>query len=115
MNTPYLDPGPARAEVEALTGPTLLEFGSPTCGHCRRAQPLIAEALAAHPGMRHLKVADASGRRLGRSFRVKLWPTLVLLSDGKEVARLVRPASADELARALQAIDPTSAPASRGR
>ena len=28
---------------------------------------------------------------LGRSFRVKLWPTLVFLRDGEEVARLVRP------------------------
>lgn len=109
MSHAYLDKEPARAKVDALAGPTLLEFGSPTCGHCRRAQPLIAEALAAHPGVRHLKVADASGRRLGRSFEVKLWPTLVLLADGREVARVVRPASTVEIARALNAIDPPRA------
>lgn len=97
---------PTRAAVDALAGPTLLEFGSPTCGHCRRAQPLIAEALAAHPRVRHLKVADASGRRLGRSFGVKLWPTLVLLAGGQEVARLVRPADAGAIRRALATIDP---------
>jgi thioredoxin 1 len=101
MHIAYPDAEPARAEVDALAGPTLLEFGSPTCGHCRRAQPLIAEALAAHPRVRHLKVADASGRRLGRSFGVKLWPTLVMLADGKEVARLVRPADAAAIGRAL--------------
>jgi len=101
----YPDTEPARAEVEALRGPTLLEFGSPTCGHCRRAQPLLREALEAHPGVRHLKVADASGRHLGRSFRVKLWPTLVFLDNGKEVARLVRPADAAEIAKALEMID----------
>jgi thioredoxin 1 len=101
MHIAYPDTEPARAEVDALAGPTLLEFGSPTCGHCRRAQPLIAEALAAHPRVRHLKVADASGRRLGRSFGVKLWPTLVMLADGKEVARLVRPADAAAIGRAL--------------
>ena len=56
--------------------------------------------------MRHLKVADASGRRLGRSFGVKLWPTLVLLADGKEVARLVRPQAAGEIEDALEEIDP---------
>jgi thioredoxin 1 len=106
MNDAYRETEPARAEVEALPGPTLLEFGSPWCGHCRRAQPLIAQALAAHPRVRHLKIADASGRRLGRSFGVKLWPTLVLLADGKEAARLVRPADAGEIARALSAIDP---------
>jgi thioredoxin 1 len=109
MSADYLEAAPTRAAVDALAGPTLLEFGSPSCGHCRRAQPLIAEALAAHPGVRHLKVADASGRRLGRSFEVKLWPTLVLLANGREDSRLVRPTSAIELARALNAIDPPRA------
>jgi thioredoxin 1 len=101
----YTEAEPARADVDALAGPTLLEFGSPTCGHCRRAQPLIAQALAAHPRVRHLKIADASGRRLGRSFGVKLWPTLVMLADGKEVARLVRPTDAEAIASALASID----------
>lgn len=107
MTADYAETEPARAEVDALAGPTLLEFGSPTCGHCRRAQPLIARALAAHPRVRHLRIADASGRRLGRSFGVKLWPTLVLLADGKEIARLVRPTDAGEIGRALAAIDPS--------
>lgn len=106
MTTSYSEAEPERAEVDALPGATLLEFGSPWCGHCRRAQPLIAEALAAHPGVRHLKIADASGRRLGRSFGVKLWPTLVLLADGREVARLVRPREAAEIEAAFAAIDP---------
>ena len=106
MKNDYAEDAPTRAEVEALAGPTLLEFGSPTCGHCRRAQPLIAAALAAYPNVRHLKVADARGRRLGRSFRVKLWPTLVFLAHGKEAARLVRPADGGEIERALRAIDP---------
>jgi len=54
-----------------------------------------------------LKIADASGRRLGRSFGVKLWPTLVLLADGREVARLVRPREAAGIEAALQEIDPS--------
>ena len=103
--TDYLAKEPKREEVEALPGPTLLEFGSPWCGWCRRAQPLVAEGLDRHPRVRHLKIADASGRRLGRSFGVKLWPTLVFLNDGKEAARLVRPAGAREIAEALARID----------
>jgi len=101
----YAETEPERAEIDALQGATLLEFGSPWCGHCRRAQPLIAEALAAHPGVRHLKIADASSRRLGRSFGVKLWPTLVFLRGGKETARLVRPRDAGAIGEALAAID----------
>ena len=82
----------------------MLEFGTSWCGHCRRAQPLIAEALAAHPGITHIKVEDGSGKRLGRSYGVQLWPTLVFLKDGHESARLVRPASAAEIGKALEGI-----------
>lgn len=106
MSGEYMDREPARAECDALQGPAVVEFGSPWCGYCRRAQPFIAEALADHPRVRHIKIADASGRRLGRSFRVKLWPTLVFLKDGKEAARVVRPVEAREISEALARIDP---------
>lgn len=100
---PYLSEteAPIRAELEALRGLTLLEFGTGWCGHCRAAQPALAEALAAHPAWQHLKVEDGPGHALGRSYRVKLWPTLVLLRDGQEVARLVRPPQAADIAHAL--------------
>jgi thioredoxin 1 len=104
MSAEYAETEPSRAEIDALQGPAVVEFGSPWCGHCRRARPLIAEALASHPGVRHIKVADASGRRLGRSFGVKLWPTLVFLKDGKELARLVRPADSGAISEALARI-----------
>jgi thioredoxin 1 len=98
-------PEPKRSDIDALSGPALLEFGTSWCGHCRRAQPLIARALSAHPRVRHIKVEDASGKRLGRSFQVKLWPTLVFLKDGKEIEKLVRPASVENIERALAAIE----------
>jgi thioredoxin 1 len=105
MSTAYAQRAPDVSEIESLAGPALLEFGTDWCGYCRAAQPLVAGALASHPGVRHIKVEDGSGRPLGRHFRVKLWPTLVFLTDGKEVARLVRPGSLDEVRRALEQID----------
>jgi thioredoxin 1 len=106
MESTYLEQEPSRAEVDALAGATLLEFGTPWCGWCRGAQAKIAQALAGHAGVRHLKVEDGSGRRLGRSFAVKLWPTLVFLRDGQEVTRLVRPQDEAQIADALARIDP---------
>jgi thioredoxin 1 len=100
----YTTDEPLRAEVDVLPGPTLLEFGSAWCGHCRRAQPLIDEALANHAGVRHIKIADASGRPLGRSFGVTLWPTLVFLKDGREISRLVRPVNTEPIRKALAGI-----------
>ena len=102
----YAAQEPERSVVEAWEGPSVLEFGAPWCGWCIGAQPAIRAALEAHGDVRHVKVEDGSGRPLGRSFRVKLWPTLVFLRDGEEVARLVRPAQVDEVSRALEAIDP---------
>ena len=107
MNEVYAAIEPTRAEIDKLEGPALLEFGSPTCGHCRAAQALLATALADHPQLRHIKVADGSGRPLGRSFKVKLWPSLVFLSNGLDVARLVRPVAAAEIRSALEQIDLT--------
>jgi thioredoxin 1 len=100
----YLSAEPARADIDASRGAVLLEFGSPTCGHCLRAQPLIAQALASSPPVQRLKIADGSGRPLGRSFGVKLWPTLVFLRDGREVVRLVRPTAPAPIAAALAQI-----------
>ena len=93
---------PSRAEVDALPGLTVLEFGTPWCGYCRAAQPVIHAAVAGRPGLRHIKVEDGPGRPLGRSFRVKLWPTLVILNDGREIARVVRPHDDQQLAALLR-------------
>jgi thioredoxin 1 len=101
---PYSSDEPARAEVDAMAGSTVLEFGANWCGICQAAQPAIGNALATHAvgaPLRHLKIEDGRGRPLGRSFGIKLWPTLVMLQDGREVARVVRPASAREVTDAL--------------
>ena len=94
----YAVDAPDRAGLDTLSGPLLLEFGVDWCPHCQGAQAAIKAVRLAHPGLRHVKVEAGPGRRLGRSFRVKLWPTLVLLRDGGEIARLVRPTAESDVA-----------------
>lgn len=106
FNPEYTTNEPSRTEIDQHSGPTLLEFGSAWCGHCRRAAPLVEQAFSAHSAVRHIKIEDGSGRPLGRSFRVKLWPTLVFLKDGREISRLVRPQDAGAIRDAMAAIDP---------
>jgi thioredoxin 1 len=98
---------PAREDVDALAGITMVEFGAPWCGHCIAAQPLLESALASHPSVRHIKIEDGRGRPLGRSFRIKLWPTLVLLRDGEELARVTRPTDGDAIVQLLSRIQAT--------
>ncbi|HET8877523.1 MAG TPA: thioredoxin family protein [Casimicrobiaceae bacterium] len=95
----------SRRDVEALAGSTVLDFGTSWCGVCRATAPVVAQALAAHPGVRHLAIEDGPGRALGRSYRIKLWPTLVFLRAGREVERLVRPRDVRSIVQALAKID----------
>ena len=88
-------------EVQALPGPRVLQFGTDWCGHCQGAAPLADAALAGLPPGSRILVEDGPGRALGRAFRVKLWPTLVFLQDGREVARVVRPVNQAMIEQAL--------------
>jgi thioredoxin 1 len=101
MPVPYAVKQPTRSDIDALPGAAVIEFGTDWCGHCRAAQPLVAAAFTEHPQVPHLKVEDGPGRPLGRSFGVKLWPTLIFLRDGREVARLVRPGDRVAIGHAL--------------
>lgn len=94
----YLAQAPDPAALAGQAGLVLLDFGTGWCGHCSAARRVVDAWVAAHEGLSHLRIEDGPGRRLGRAFRVKLWPTLVLLRDGGEVARVVRPRTRDDLA-----------------
>jgi thioredoxin 1 len=97
------DREPTRDEVDRMVGPVLLEFGATWCGHCLALAPWLADQLGRFPQVRHIKVEDGPGKPLGRSFRVKLWPTLVFLRDGQVAKQVARPRPR-EVVEGLEAI-----------
>jgi thioredoxin 1 len=101
----YREAAPTRDDVDAMRGPLVIEFGTDWCGHCQAAQPAIVSALAGRDAVEHLKIEDGKGRPLGRSFSVKLWPTLIVMRDGVELARVVRPTDAAAVTETLRALD----------
>jgi thioredoxin 1 len=101
MTQSYSTTQPERSDVDQYPGTVALDFGTNWCGVCQGAAAVIAAAMAAAPQVRHMKVEDGPGRPLGRSFRVKLWPTIIVLKDGVEVARVVRPGDSQAVTDAL--------------
>lgn len=104
FNPEYREEAPALTDIEAWTGYAILEFGASWCSHCQAAESVIKDVLLAHPKLPHVKIADGRGKKLGRVFKVKLWPTLILLKDGQEVSRLVRPTGITEVRDLLAGI-----------
>jgi thioredoxin 1 len=92
----YLPEQTERSVIERMPGWVLLDFGTNWCGHCQVARHATTEVLDAVTNLHRVRVEDGPGRTLGRSFKVKIWPTWVLLKDGLEVARLVRPTQAHQ-------------------
>lgn len=104
FNPSYQDENLSIDDVLNIEGYAILEFGANWCGHCKVAIP-AAEQVLSKAKLPHIKVTDGKGKRLGRAFKVKLWPTLILLKSGKEVARLVRPLHADEVRELLELME----------
>ncbi|OBT12055.1 thiol reductase thioredoxin [Vibrio sp. UCD-FRSSP16_10] len=96
-NSEYSEDAPSIDDIEAISGFAIVEFGASWCPHCQAGEVVVAQCLKAYPTLPHIKVLDGKGKKLGRQFSVKLWPTIVLLKEGTEVARVVRPTANSDL------------------
>lgn len=79
------------AEVaEAASVPVVVDLWAPWCGPCRRVSPAlerVAHDLAGRMKLVKVNVDDAP--RIAARFAIQAVPTLLVLRDGREVARQV--------------------------
>jgi thioredoxin 1 len=106
MNQSFLAEEPARGEIDALPGLTLLEFGTPWCGHCEAAQPSVGNAAACPTRGTIFSPADATRQGAAATPQPPSVRHNSAIKDGQEMARLVRPAGAAQIEQAFAKIDP---------
>jgi thioredoxin-like negative regulator of GroEL len=73
------------------SGLVLVDVWAQSCHPCVALAPHMASIAEAHPDMTVVKLDAGKARRLCMSLQVRGLPTLLLLHDGQEVARICDP------------------------
>lgn len=81
------------AELEPQT--VLLEFSAAWCAPCQRMAPVVEELRRAGYPVRQVDIEKEPA--LARRFRITAVPTFVMVVEGREVDRIVGPATLDQL------------------
>lgn len=100
-----LTDGNFESEVLNSSGPVLVDFWAPWCGHCRNLEPVL-DQLAGEFGGR-IKIAKLNvdeNPRVASSYNIRSVPNMLIFRNGKVVDTVAGALPKDELARHIQAV-----------
>jgi thioredoxin 2 len=76
-------------EVLSCPGAVLVEFWSPSCGHCQRLSPLLTQIAAEKAGtLKVVNINTQTEQLLAGQFGIRGVPTLILYKGGKKLREL---------------------------
>lgn len=70
-------------EAKTAKGLKLIEFSTPWCGYCQKQVPVLEELDKVWIG----QVNGDEAQYLVQKFHIQVYPTFLVLKDGKEVSR----------------------------
>jgi thioredoxin 1 len=77
------------AEVLKSKTPVLVNFGAPWCGFCRSIEPLLTQFQSRWGDRVKVVYVNADENfKLTNTYRLTKLPTLILLTNGREIQRL---------------------------
>lgn len=79
-----------KEKVLDVSGPVLVDFFAPWCGHCQKLLPIVDELAGEMAGkVAIVKVNVDQNREMAQKFEVKGLPTMILFKAGSEIDRLI--------------------------
>ncbi len=66
----------------------LLDFWAPWCGPCQMVSPILDEIAAERPDIKVCKVNVDEEMELAKQYRIFSIPTLIVLENGQQLAKM---------------------------